>query len=52
MTSALICMLNRVAISAPDIVIALSLAVILLQPRLRVLHFPGLVVAKRKVGTR
>jgi hypothetical protein len=52
MTATLIAVLNRVAEAAPVFVIAVSLMAMALAPRLRVLHFPGLVVAKRKAGTR
>jgi hypothetical protein len=52
MTTALILLLNRVAASAPMIVIGVSLVAILIAPRLRLLHFPGLVIAKRKAGSR
>lgn len=51
MTSTFILLLNRVAVNAPWIVIGASLLAILIAPRLKVLHFPDLVVAKRKAGS-
>ena len=51
MTSALILALNCVAVHAPFVVIGVSLLAILIAPRLKVLHFPGLVIAKRKAGS-
>lgn len=48
----LVAILNFVAPHAPVFVIAVSAVAIALAPKLRILHFPGLVVAKRKAGTR
>jgi len=44
--------LNAIAPHAPVFVIAVSVMAIAIAPRLKMLHFPGLVVAKRKAGTR
>jgi hypothetical protein len=52
MTATLIAMLNRAAQAAPVFVIGVSAVVMVIAPRLRVLHFPGLVIAKRKAGSR
>jgi hypothetical protein len=52
MTAILIDLLNRAAEAAPVFVIGVSAVTVAIAPRLRVLHFPGLVVAKRKAGTR
>lgn len=48
----LIHVLNRVALAAPEIAIGVAVVAIVVAPRLRMLQFEGLVLPRRKAGSR